>query len=105
MGPWFGVSKASIRAMRCRGGSTSDTITRAPGRRRFRCEGLHVRIPWYHVAMLEHIAEREHATVSSVLARELDGVASANAEDLSWSIAGFDAAIQWPDGDGAELLC
>src|SRR5687767_1264576 len=37
---------------------------------------LHVRLPRHQVAMLEHFAERDRTTVSGVLARELDGVAS-----------------------------
>jgi hypothetical protein len=44
---------------------------------------LHVRLPRHHVAMLEHFAERDHTTVSGVLGRELDGVASAHADELS----------------------
>lgn len=70
-----------------------------------RLTDLHVRIPRYHAAMLEHMAERDHTTVSTVLTRELDGVASSNAEELSWSVGGFDAAMHWPDSDGAQLPC
>lgn len=66
---------------------------------------LHVRLPRYHVAMLEHFAERDHTTVSGVLARELDGVASAHADELSWSIAGFADALAWPDADAPQLPC
>jgi hypothetical protein len=50
-----------------------------------RLTGLHVRLPRYHVALLE-----------------LDGVASGYAAELSGAIAGFDAAMQWPEGVGAE---
>lgn len=64
---------------------------------------LHVRLPRHHVAMLEHFAERERTTVSGVLARELDGVASAHAEELSPVIAGFANALAWPDADAAQL--
>ncbi len=66
---------------------------------------LHVRLPRYHVAMLEHFAERDHTTVSGVLARELDGVASAHADELSWSITGFADALAWPDADAPQLPC
>jgi hypothetical protein len=52
--------------------------------------------------MLEHLAERRRTTVSDILTRELEGVASDYAEELSGAIAGFDAALQWPVGSGAE---
>jgi hypothetical protein len=66
---------------------------------------LRVRIPRHHVAMLEHFAERDRTTVCDVLTRELDGVASANADELSWAIAGFEAAMQWPDTDATQVPC
>ncbi|HEY0140218.1 MAG TPA: hypothetical protein VGF48_04925 [Thermoanaerobaculia bacterium] len=65
---------------------------------------LHVRLPRHQVAMLEHFAEREQTTISGVLARELDGVASANAEELSWAVAGFADALAWPDAEAAAQL-
>src|SRR3954462_3647808 len=43
-----------------------------------RLTNLQVRLPRHHVAMLEHFAERDHTTVSHVLTRELDGIASAH---------------------------
>jgi hypothetical protein len=66
---------------------------------------LHVRLPRHQVAMLEVFAERERITVSGVLARELDGVASAHAEELSWAVVGFADALAWPDADGAPVPC
>jgi len=66
---------------------------------------LHVRLPRHQVAMLEHFAEREHASVSSVLARELDGVASAYADELSGAVRGFADALAWPDAEGTQLPC
>ena len=62
---------------------------------------LHVRLPRHQVAMLEHFAERDRTTVSGVLARELDGVASANVEELSCAVAGFAEALAWPRAAGA----
>jgi len=59
---------------------------------------LHVRLPHHHLAVIEHLAERRSSTVSDVLTRELDGVASDYAEELSAAIAGFDAALRWPEG-------
>ena len=66
---------------------------------------LHVRLPRHQVAMLEHFAERERMTVSGVLARELDDVASAHAEELSGAMIGFADAIEWPDAESAQLPC
>jgi hypothetical protein len=53
--------------------------------------------------MLDHVAGRERTTVSGVLARELDGVASAEAEELACAIPGFAAALAWPGADAAQL--
>ncbi|HEX7152403.1 MAG TPA: hypothetical protein VF618_13025 [Thermoanaerobaculia bacterium] len=66
---------------------------------------LHVRLPRHQVAMLAHFAEREQTTVSTVLARELDGVASAHADELSSIVAGFADALAWPEADAAQLPC
>jgi hypothetical protein len=66
---------------------------------------LHVRLPRYQVAMLEYLAERERGSVGGVLARELDGLASAHADELSWAVAGFADALAWPDPDNAQLPC
>ena len=66
---------------------------------------LHVRLPRHQVAMLAHFAERAQTSVSSVLARELDGVASAHADELSWAVAGFAEALAWPDAEKAQLPC
>jgi hypothetical protein len=49
--------------------------------------------------MLEYRAEQWETTVSGVLARELDGVASAHAEELSAVIPGFATAMAWPDAE------
>jgi hypothetical protein len=66
---------------------------------------LHVRLPRHQVAMLAALAERERTSVSGVLARELDGVASAYAGELSLSVAGFAEALAWPDAERAQLPC
>ena len=70
-----------------------------------RLTNLQVRLPRHHVVMLEHFAERDHTTVSHVLARELDGIASTHAEELSWTIPGFAGALEWPDAEGAQRPC
>jgi hypothetical protein len=57
---------------------------------------LRVRLPRYHVDMLEHFAERDRTTVSGTLARELDAVASAHAEELSAVIPAFAETLAWP---------
>ena len=54
-----------------------------------RLTDLRVRIPRYHVDMLEHLARRDQTSVSNALTRELEAVASANAEELSSSVVGF----------------
>ena len=66
---------------------------------------LHVRLPRHQVAMLAHFAERERTSVSSELARELDGVASVHADELAGAVIGFADALAWPDADSAQLPC
>lgn len=66
---------------------------------------LHVRIPRHHVAMLRLFAERNRTTVGDALARELDGIASAQATDLSLAIAGFADVLAWPHGERPALPC
>jgi hypothetical protein len=46
--------------------------------------------------VLEYRAEQRKTTVSGVLARELDGIASAHAEELTAALPGFAAAMAWP---------
>lgn len=66
---------------------------------------IRVRLPRYHVAMLEHFAERDRTTLSAALARELDGIASAHSGELAWAVAGFSDALAWPDAEGTQLPC
>jgi hypothetical protein len=66
---------------------------------------LRVRLPRYQVAMLEYFAGRDRASVSGQLVRELDGVASAHAEELSSAVSGFAAALAWPDEEAARVPC
>jgi hypothetical protein len=46
--------------------------------------------------MLEYRADQQDTTVSGVLARELDGIASAHIEELSSALPGFAEAMAWP---------
>lgn len=70
-----------------------------------RLTNVQLRLPRYHVAMLEHFAERERTTVSHVLTRELDGIASAHLDELSWTMPGFASALGWPDAEGGKQPC
>jgi hypothetical protein len=66
---------------------------------------LHARIPRYQIAMLTYFAEQHQTTIGDVLSRELEGVASANAEELSAAIPGFGVALGWPNQEDAQLPC
>lgn len=66
---------------------------------------LRARIPRYQLAMLTYLAEQEQTTISDVLTRELEGVASEHAEELSSVVPGFGAALAWPDAESAQLPC
>jgi hypothetical protein len=50
----------------------------------------------HHIDMLEYRADQQETTVSGVLARELDGIASAHIEELSAALPGFAEAMAWP---------
>ncbi len=67
-----------------------------------RLTGLHVRLPRGHVELLEHLAARRRTTVSDVLTRELDAIASGYAEVVSGELGGCDTAMHWPEGAGTE---
>ena len=58
---------------------------------------IRARLPRYQVAMLQYLARRDRTTVSELLARELEDIASAESEDLCANIPGFAAALAWPD--------
>ncbi len=60
---------------------------------------LRVRLPRHHIDMLEYRADQQRTTVSGVLARELDGIASAHLEELSAALPGFADAMAWPGAD------
>ncbi len=57
---------------------------------------LRVRLPRHHIDMLHYRADQQEITVSGVLARELDGIASAHIEELSAALPGFAEAMAWP---------
>jgi hypothetical protein len=65
--------------------------------RAVRLAELRARIPHYQVSMLEYFAGQQQTTVSEVLTRELEGVASAHAVELTAAVPGFGAALSWPD--------
>jgi len=48
--------------------------------------------------MLEYRANQQETAVSGVLARELDGIASAHIDELSAALPGFAEAMAWPAG-------
>jgi hypothetical protein len=54
---------------------------------------LRVRLPRHQINMLEYRAEQQETTVSGVLERELDGIASAHIEELSAALPGFAEAM------------
>src|SRR3954462_12770220 len=63
-----------------------------------RCAELRVRLPRHHIDMLEYRADQQETTVSGVLARELDDIASAHLKELSDALPGFAEAMAWPGG-------
>jgi hypothetical protein len=57
---------------------------------------LRARVPRYQRDMLRYFAGRDGTTVDRVLARELEDVASAHAEELEAALPGFADALAWP---------
>jgi hypothetical protein len=57
---------------------------------------LRARGPRYQRDMLRYLARRGGTSVDHVLTRELEDVASANAEELTAAVPGFAAALGWP---------
>ena len=57
---------------------------------------LRARIPRYQRDMLVALAERYRTTVDEVLARELEDVACAHAEDLAAMVPALSQALAWP---------
>jgi len=62
---------------------------------------LRARVPRYQRDMLRYLAGRDATSVDAVLARELEDVACAHAEELAAAVPGFAAALAWPEGAGA----
>jgi len=67
-----------------------------------RTRELPARLPGYQVAMLAYLAEQRQTSVSNVLARELDDLASAHFEELSSAVHGFAEAFEWPRRDATQ---
>jgi len=57
---------------------------------------LRARVPRYQKEMLHYLARRHETTVDEVLARELEDVACAHAEELAGNVPGFEIALGWP---------
>lgn len=70
-----------------------------------RTENVQVRLPHYQVEMLTHLAQRDRTTISGVLARELDALASTHADELSVTIAEFRKALAWPESETTHVPC
>ena len=58
---------------------------------------LRIRIPRYQVAMLAKLVEREVMSVDELMARHLLDLAAFEAGWLGRRIAGFEAAMRWPE--------
>ena len=61
-----------------------------------RSRRIGVRIPRYHAAMLDYLAEKEHTTTGHLITRALDDLASERLEVLAQAIPGFANAVAWP---------
>jgi hypothetical protein len=60
-----------------------------------RTRPLRARLPRYQLAMLEYVAEKQHTTVSSLLALAVDDFATDHADELSSIIPGLAEALFW----------
>ncbi len=57
---------------------------------------LRARVPRYQREMLQVLARQEGTSVDAVLARELEDVASAHAEELAAAMPELAMAMAWP---------
>ncbi len=85
LGKWFPVIEEAL-------GDDADGILPQA----IRSAELRVRLPRHHIDMLAYRADQQETTVSGVLERELDGIASAHIEELSAALPGFAEAMAWP---------
>jgi len=109
LGKWFWREELMAKALET---WTVDVIEEALGAdadrvlpHALRTAELRLRLPRHHIAMLEYRADQHRTTISGVLSKELDGIASIHAEELSAVIPGFATAFAWPDVDAAHLPC
>ncbi len=102
LGKWFPRSEMMAKAIEiwplhvieeALGDEADDILPRV-----IRTAELRVRLPRHHIDMLSYRAVQQETTVSGVLERELDGIASAHAEELSEALPGFAEAMDWPAG-------
>jgi hypothetical protein len=56
---------------------------------------LRARVPRYQSDMLQYLGRRDGMSVDAILARELEGVASAYSEELASAVRGFREAMEW----------
>ena len=59
---------------------------------------LRARVPRYQKEMLRYLARREGTSVGAVLSRELEGMASARAEELAAAVPSVAAGLQFAGG-------
>jgi len=65
---------------------------------------LRAQVPRYQRDMLRALARREGTSVDAVLARELEDVVSAHAEELAPAMPELAGVLAWPETDlGADL--
>jgi hypothetical protein len=64
---------------------------------------LRARVPPYQRDVLRYLAQKDGTSVDAVLARELEDVASAHAEELVGAVPGFAIAIVWPETPGEAV--
>jgi hypothetical protein len=65
---------------------------------------LRARVPRYQRDVLRALARREGTSVDAVLARELEDVVSAHAEELAAAMPELAGVLAWPETDlGADL--
>ncbi|HXA16712.1 MAG TPA: hypothetical protein VN380_06965 [Thermoanaerobaculia bacterium] len=100
LGKWFPLAERMAKAMEvwpmhvieeALGDDADGILPQA-----IRSEELRVRLPRHHIDMLHYRADHQETTVSGVLARELDGIASAHIEEPSGRYRGFADAMAWP---------
>ena len=97
-------AKGVERPANCLGTDQRRTSVSQAKPEQFGHHGRLPRVPRYQRDMVRELARREGTSVDAVLARELEDVVSAHAEEMAGAMPELAGVLAWPETDlGADL--